>query len=74
MVLTRSTSPAASRRTRRCIYRGESRAQGVMPALDLLDRSRRGERVDLGQKALVIGGGDTAMDATRTAQRLTGNP
>ncbi|MCX6029230.1 MAG: putative selenate reductase subunit YgfK [Chloroflexi bacterium] len=47
---------------------------GVMPALRLLDRSRRGERVDLGHKAVVIGGGDTAMDATRTAQRFTGNP
>jgi putative selenate reductase len=47
---------------------------GVMPALHLLDRSRRGERVDLGRKAVVIGGGDTAMDATRTAQRFTGNP
>ena len=48
--------------------------QGVLPALQLLDRSRRGERVDLGQKVVVIGGGDTAMDAARTAQRLTGHP
>jgi putative selenate reductase len=47
---------------------------GVMPALHLLDRSRRGERVDLGRKAVVIGGGDTAMDATRTAHRFTGQP
>jgi putative selenate reductase len=47
---------------------------GVMPALQLLDRSRRGERVDLGRKAVVVGGGDTAMDATRTARRLTGKP
>ena len=47
---------------------------GVMPALHLLDRSRRGEWVDLGKKAVVIGGGDTAMDAVRTSQRFTGNP
>jgi putative selenate reductase len=47
---------------------------GVMPALQLLDRSRRGERVDLGRKAVVVGGGDTAMDAVRTAQRCTGEP
>jgi putative selenate reductase len=47
---------------------------GVMPALQLLDRSRRGERVDLGSKAVVIGGGDTAMDAVRTSQRFTGQP
>jgi putative selenate reductase len=49
-------------------------AQGVYAALDLLERVRRGERPDLGSKALVIGGGDTAMDATRVARRLTGNP
>lgn len=47
---------------------------GVYAALNLLDRTRRGERPDLGKKALVIGGGDTAMDAVRTSQRLTGNP
>jgi len=47
---------------------------GVIPALQLLDRSRRGERPDLGRRAVVIGGGDTAMDAVRTAQRLTGSP
>ncbi len=47
---------------------------GVYAALNLLDRARRGERPDLGKKALVIGGGDTAMDAVRTSQRLTGNP
>ncbi len=47
---------------------------GVIPALRLLDRSRRGERVDLGTVVVVIGGGDTAMDAVRTAQRFTGRP
>ena len=47
---------------------------GVIPALHLLDKSRRGERVDLGDRAVVIGGGDTAMDAVRTSQRITGRP
>jgi len=47
---------------------------GVIPALVLLGRSRLGERVDLGGKAVVIGGGDTAMDAVRTARRFTGRP
>jgi putative selenate reductase len=48
--------------------------RGVVPALQLLERSRRGERVDLGRTVVVVGGGDTAMDAARTAQRLTGVP
>jgi putative selenate reductase len=47
---------------------------GVMPALRLLERSRRGERVDLGRDVVVVGGGDTAMDAVRTARRFTGRP
>ncbi len=47
---------------------------GVIPALDLLDRSRRGERVDVGRHIVVVGGGDTAMDAVRTARRLAGRP
>ncbi len=47
---------------------------GVMPALGLLDRSRRGETVNLGAKVVVVGGGDTAMDAVRTSRRFSGNP
>jgi putative selenate reductase len=47
---------------------------GVVPALHLLDKSRRGERVDLAGPTVVIGGGDTAMDAVRTSQRFTGQP
>ena len=47
---------------------------GVYSALDLLERVARGEKPELGKKVLVIGGGNTAMDATRTAQRLTGQP
>ncbi|HFD40820.1 MAG TPA: putative selenate reductase subunit YgfK, partial [Anaerolineae bacterium] len=48
--------------------------EGVWAALDLLDRVRRGEQPDLGQRVLVIGGGDTAMDAARVARRLSGQP
>ena len=47
---------------------------GVYPALVLLERVAQGEHPDLGQRVLVIGGGNTAMDAARTAQRLTGRP
>jgi putative selenate reductase len=46
----------------------------VYSALDLLERVARGERVPLGAGVLVIGGGNTALDAARTARRLTGNP
>jgi putative selenate reductase len=47
---------------------------GVVMALDLLETAARGESCDLGSNVLVIGGGNTAMDAARTAQRLTKNP
>jgi putative selenate reductase len=48
--------------------------EGVFTALDLLERVARGEEPNLGSKVLVIGGGNTAMDAARTAQRLVGRP
>jgi putative selenate reductase len=45
---------------------------GVYQALDFLERVSRGEPVEAGRRVLVIGGGNTAMDAARTARRLTG--
>jgi putative selenate reductase len=47
---------------------------GVYGALEFLKAARRNEAPTLGDKVLVIGGGNTAMDATRTAQRLLGQP
>jgi putative selenate reductase len=44
---------------------------GVYHALDLLERVSLGEDVSLEGDVLVIGGGNTAMDAARTARRLT---
>ena len=49
-------------------------ATGVYGALDFLDRVARGQSPALGAEAIVIGGGNTAMDAARTAHRLTGRP
>lgn len=46
----------------------------VFPALDLLESVARGAPPVLGRRVLVIGGGNTAMDAARTARRLTGHP
>jgi putative selenate reductase len=48
--------------------------QGVFTALRFLEQVARGDKPDLGSKVLVIGGGNTAMDAARTAQRLTDQP
>jgi putative selenate reductase len=48
--------------------------QGVYGALELLELAASGNTPYLGQKAVVIGGGNTAMDAARTAARLTGQP
>lgn len=44
-------------------------AEGVMPAVKFLARVNWGERVDVGRRVIVIGGGFTAADAARTARR-----
>jgi putative selenate reductase len=45
-------------------------APGVMDALDFLEKVRSGAPMDLGKRVLVIGGGNSAMDAARSARRL----
>lgn len=47
-------------------------AEGVLDPLDFLFKARAGERRQLGQRVVIIGGGNTAMDAARTASRLIG--
>ncbi len=47
-------------------------AEGVMDQLEFLSAVRRGQRPDLGKKVAVIGGGNSAMDAARTALRFVG--
>ncbi|MCX8126247.1 MAG: FAD-dependent oxidoreductase, partial [Dehalococcoidia bacterium] len=43
---------------------------GVMQALDFLKQVASGSRVALGEKVVVIGGGNAAVDAARTAIRV----
>jgi len=45
-------------------------ASGVIDGLEFLDKVRAQEPMDLGQHILVIGGGNSAMDAARSARRL----
>ena len=45
-------------------------AAGVHYALDYLSRINSGEKVPLGNRIIVIGGGSVAIDAARTARRL----
>ncbi len=47
---------------------------GVYAALELLEQTSRGDAPQLGERIVVVGGGNTAMDAARTAARLAGRP
>ena len=44
---------------------------GVFTALDFLEQIAQGKKPYLGSRVLVIGGGNTAIDAARTARRIT---
>ena len=43
---------------------------GVMHALDMLTKHHVGETVKVGKKVIVVGGGNTAIDAARVSRRL----
>ncbi len=45
-------------------------ADGVIGGIDFLRRVVRNEPIQLGEKVAIVGGGNTAMDACRTAVRL----
>lgn len=45
-------------------------ANGVIGGIDFLKRVVRNESINLGEKVAIVGGGNTAMDACRTAVRL----
>ncbi len=46
-------------------------ADGVFKAIEFLINMNRGFAVDIGERVVVIGGGDVAMDAARTALRAS---
>ncbi len=45
-------------------------ADGVIPGINFLRRINLGEKVEVGERVAVIGGGNVAIDAARTALRL----
>jgi NADPH-dependent glutamate synthase beta subunit-like oxidoreductase/Pyruvate/2-oxoacid:ferredoxin oxidoreductase delta subunit len=44
---------------------------GVYTGTDFLNKANRGEQVDLGSRVVIVGGGDTAIDAARVSLRLS---
>lgn len=62
---------AGAQRGRTLGIEGEH-AEGVFDALEFLDAVRHGAAPAIGSTVLVIGGGNSAMDAARTARRLVG--
>ncbi|MEN6369551.1 MAG: putative selenate reductase subunit YgfK [Thermotogota bacterium] len=49
-------------------------SEGVYGAIDFLDRVAHGRPPALGSSIVVVGGGNTAMDAARTSSRLSHQP
>ncbi|MGC9375840.1 MAG: putative selenate reductase subunit YgfK, partial [Bacteroidales bacterium] len=47
-------------------------SEGVLDSLHFLMQAKKGEKTGIGQNVVIIGGGNTAMDAARTAFRLVG--
>lgn len=47
-------------------------SKGVLNPLEFLFQVKKNHQKDIGKSILIIGGGNTAMDAARTAQRLVG--
>ena len=45
-------------------------AEGVLPGVEFLRRANLGEKVEVGEKVAIIGGGNVAIDAARMALRL----
>ncbi|HQL54109.1 MAG TPA: FAD-dependent oxidoreductase, partial [Phycisphaerae bacterium] len=54
----------------RALNLGQLTSEISTQGIDFLDRVRRGEESLTGQRVVVIGGGNTAMDAARSARRV----
>jgi len=52
------------------VYLPGTELTGVIPALPFLEAVSRDEKVPVGKKVVVIGGGNAAIDSARTARRL----
>ena len=48
-------------------------AENVLSGVEFLNRIHHGETVDVGDDVIVVGGGDTAIDAARICKRLGAN-
>jgi NADPH-dependent glutamate synthase beta subunit-like oxidoreductase len=44
---------------------------GIFTGTEFLNKANSGETLDLGQKVVIVGGGDTAIDAARVSLRLS---
>ena len=62
---------AGAQKAKRLGLEGEDK-EGIIDCLSFLADVRRGKNVDLGKNVAIIGGGNSAMDAARTAWRLVG--
>src|ERR1035437_461955 len=52
------------------VYLSGTELTGVIPALPFLEGVARDEKLQIGDKVVVIGGGNAAIDSARTARRL----
>jgi NADPH-dependent glutamate synthase beta subunit-like oxidoreductase len=44
---------------------------GIFTGTEFLNKANRGEKLELGEKVVIVGGGDTAIDAARVSLRLS---